>query len=224
MNPRFRRGHNMTRVFKVISGVSVLVLAYAAQAAGGFQLSVANHFPPMCRIGTAPTYSLDTTATVTNSTTSSPTIDFGTNFSNSDATGRKMSGSVHFTVYANAECNYALTSAYGALKNITAGQTGTFRDYYADAYNLSGSGTLVHLNSLSSNALVSQFTIPAPIFWEMRLKGSRIPSAAFRKRRSSAKKILQSLQQLPTMRASACLTLPQRQAFPRTLRGQGLRA
>ena len=77
-------------------------------------------FPHMCIIGTAPTYSLDTTATVTNSTTSSPNIDFGTNFSNPDATGRKMSGSVRFTVYANAQCNYALTSAYGALKNITA--------------------------------------------------------------------------------------------------------
>ena len=86
-------------------------------------------------IGTAPTYSLDTTATVTNSTTSSPNIDFGTNFSNPDATGRKMSGSVHFTVYTNAQCNYVLTSTYGALKNITAGQTGTFRDYYADAYD-----------------------------------------------------------------------------------------
>jgi hypothetical protein len=162
---RFQKGHNMTRVYKVVCSVSVLVLAYAAHAAGGFQLNVANHFPHMCVIGTTPTYSLDTTATVTNSTTSSPNINFGTNFSNSDATGRKLSGSVHFTVYANAQCNYALTSTYGALKNITAGQTGTFRDYYADAYNLSGSGTLVHLNSLSSNAPVSQFTIVAPIFW-----------------------------------------------------------
>ena len=153
----------MMRVFKVIGGVSVLVLAYAAHAAGGFQLNVANQFPHMCIIVTAPTYSLDSTATVTNSTTSSPNIDFGTNFSNPDATGRKMSGSVRFTVYANAQCNYALTSAYGALKNIS--QTGTFRDYYADAYNLSGSGTLVHLNSLSSNTPVSQFTIPAPLFW-----------------------------------------------------------
>ncbi len=155
----------MTRVFKIVCGVSVLVVAYAANAAGGFQLSVANQFPPMCKIGTAPTYSLDTAATVTNSTTSSPTIDFGMNFANSDATGRKISGSVHFTVYANAQCNYMLTSANGALKNITAGQTGTFRDYYADAYTISGSGTLVHLNGLSPNTLVSQFTIPAPFFW-----------------------------------------------------------
>ena len=53
-----------------------------------------------------------------------------------------MSGSVRFTVYTNAQCNYVLTSAYGALKNITAGQTGVFRDYYADAYDVSGSGTL----------------------------------------------------------------------------------
>ena len=88
-----------------------------------------------------------------------------TNFSNPDATGREMSGSVHFTVYTNAQCNYVLTSTYGALKNITAGQTGTFRDYYADAYNISGSGTLVHLNGLSPNTLVSQFTIPAPVWW-----------------------------------------------------------
>ena len=155
----------MARVFKVVCGVSVLVVAYAAHAAGGFQLSVANQFPNICRIGTAPTYSLDTTATVTNSATSSPTIDFGTNFSNPDATGREMSGSVHFTVYTNAQCNYVLTSTYGALKNITAGQTGTFRDYYADAYNISGSSTLVHLNGLSPNTLVSQFTIPAPVWW-----------------------------------------------------------
>ena len=155
----------MTGVFKVICSVSVLALAYAAHAASGFQLSVANQFPPICRIGTAPTYSLDTTATVTNSTTNSPNIDFGANFANPDGTGREMSGSVHFTVNANAQCSYVLTSTNGALKNITAGQTGAFRDYYADAYNISGSGTLVHLNSLSSNALVSQFTIPAPIFW-----------------------------------------------------------
>ena len=161
----FRKGYNMSGVFKVVCGVFALVVAYSAQAAGGFQLSVANQFPPMCRIGTAPTYSLDTTATIKNSTTSSPTIDFGTNFANPDGTGREMSGSVHFTVNANAQCSYVLTSAYGAMKNVTAGQTGTFRDYYADAYNISGSGTLVHLNSLSSNKLVSQFTIPAPFFW-----------------------------------------------------------
>ena len=121
----------MTRVYKVVCGVSVLVVGYAAQAGDGFQLNVANHFPHMCTIGTAPTYSLDTTATVTNSNTSSPNINFGANFSNPDATGRKLSGSVHFTVYANAQCNYALTSTYGALKNITAGQTGAFRDYSA---------------------------------------------------------------------------------------------
>lgn len=155
----------MTRVFNVVCGVSVLVLAYAAHAAGGFELSIAREFPPVCKIGTAPAYSLDTTATVTNSTTSSPTIDFGANFSNSDATGRKISGSVQFTVLANSQCDYALTSTYGALKNITAGQTGAFRDYYADAHNVSGSGTLVHLDSLSSNTLVNQFTIPAPIWW-----------------------------------------------------------
>ena len=145
--------------------MSVLVLVYASHADGGFQLNVANQFPHMCTIGTAPTYSLDTAATVKNSTTSSPNIDFGTSFSNPDATGRKISGSVRFTVYANSQCNYVLTSANGALKNITTGQTGTFRDYYADAYDVSGSGTPVHLNSLTSNALVSEFTIPAPFWW-----------------------------------------------------------
>lgn len=158
----------MTRFLKVACGVSALVLLYAAHAAGNnniFQLNVANHFPDYCMIGGDPTYSLDTAATITNSTTSSAKIDFGANFSNPNATGRKMSGSVHFTVYTNAQCNYVLTSAYGALKNITAGQTGVFRDYYADAYDVSGSSTLVHLNSLSSDKIVNQFTIPAPLWW-----------------------------------------------------------
>ena len=155
----------MTNVFRLASSVFALVLAYAANATGGFQLNVANQFPHMCKIGGTPTYSLDTTAAVTNTNTSSTNIDFGANFSNPDATGREMSGSVHLTVYANAQCNYVLTSAYGALKNITAGQTGAFRDYYADAYNISGSGTPMHLNSLSANTLVSQFIIPTPISW-----------------------------------------------------------
>ena len=35
----------MTRFLKVACGVSILVLAYAAHAAGGFQLNVANQFP-----------------------------------------------------------------------------------------------------------------------------------------------------------------------------------
>jgi hypothetical protein len=155
----------MMNFLRVACGVSVFGLAYAAHAGGGFQLSVANQFPPMCKIGTTPTYSLDTTAHVTNSTTNSPSIDFGSNFSNRDATGREISGSVRFAVYANAQCNYVLTSAYGALKNVTAGQTGAFRDYYANAYDVSGSGTPVHLNSLTSNAPVNQFTIPAPVYW-----------------------------------------------------------
>ncbi len=155
----------MTRFLKAACGVSVLAVAYAANAAGTFQLSVANQFPPMCRIGTAPAFSLDGSATISNSASSSPSIDFGSSFSNPDATGRAMSGSVRFTVYANAQCNYVLTSAYGALKNVSAGQTGAFRDYYADAYNGSGSGTPVHLNSLSSNTIVTQFTIPAPLWW-----------------------------------------------------------
>ncbi len=151
----------MMSFLRVASGVSVLGLAYAAHAAGGFQLSVANQFPPLCKIGTTPTYNLDSTATVTNSTTNSPSIDFGANFSNPDATGREMSGSIRVTVYANAQCNYVLTSTYGALKNISGGQTGAFRDYYADAHDVSGSGTPVHLN----NALVNEFTIAAPIRW-----------------------------------------------------------
>ncbi len=155
----------MMSILRVAGGISVLVLAYAAHAASGFQLSVANQFPPMCKIGTAPAYSLDNTATVTNATTNSPSIDFSRNFSNPDGTGREMSGSVRFTVYANNQCSYVLTSTYGALKNMTAGQTGAFRDYYADAYDVSGSGTPVHLNSLSSDAPVNQFTIPAPVGW-----------------------------------------------------------
>ncbi len=151
----------MTGFLKVVCGVSVLVLAYAAHAASGFQINVANEFPHFCKIGADPIYSQNTAATVTNST-GSATIDFGANFSNPDATGRAMSGNVRFVVYTNAQCNYALTSTYGALKDITAGQTGILRDYYADAYDVSGSGTLVHLNSLSSNKLVNQFTISAP--------------------------------------------------------------
>jgi|SRR5208337_772897 len=159
----------MTGFIKVARCISVPILIYAAHAAGageGFQLNFANEFPHYCRIGGEPTYSLDTTATVSNSTTNSANIDFGTNFANPDATGREMSGSVQFTVYTNAQCNYVLTSEYGALKNITTGQTGAFRDYYADAYDVSGSGTLVHLNSLSSNKLVNQFTISAPDWWK----------------------------------------------------------
>ena len=158
----------MTRFLKGACGVTFLALAYAphgAGAGGGFQLNVANYFPNMCKIGWSPTYSLDTTATVTSAATGSATIDFGGNFSNPGATGREMSGSVQFNVYANAQCNYVLTSANGALKNISAGQTGAFRDYYADAHTVSGAGTLVHLNSLSSNTFVNQFTIPAPTGW-----------------------------------------------------------
>ena len=186
MNPgSFRKGHDMMSFLRVACGVSVLGLAYAAHAAGGFQLSVANQFPPMCKIGTAPAYSLDNTATITNATTSSPTINFGSNFSNHDATGREMSGSVRFTVYANAQCNYVLTSTYGALKNITAGQAATFRDYYADAYDASGSGTPVHLNTLSSDAPVNQFTIASPVGWgastvaiDFRIPATSTPLAA----------------------------------------------
>jgi hypothetical protein len=158
----------MTRFLKGGCGVTFLALVYASHAAGAgnsFQLSVANYFPNMCKIGSNATYSLDTTATVTSSTYGSAQIDFGSNFSNPDATGREMSGSVQFNVYANAQCNYVLTSANGALKNISAGQTGAFRDYYADAHTVSGAGTLVHLNSLSSNTVVNQFTIPAPTGW-----------------------------------------------------------
>ena len=155
----------MTRVLKVACGVSALVLAYAAHAAGGFQFTVTNDLPHFCKIGSAPVYNLDATATVTNSSANSAKIDFGANFSNPDATGREMSGSVRFDVYATAQCNYALTSSFGALKNVSAGQAGAFRDYYADAYELSGSGTLVHLDSLSSNKLVNQFTIAAPLWW-----------------------------------------------------------
>jgi hypothetical protein len=57
------------------------------------------------------------------------------------------------------------TSAYGALKNVSAGGMGVFRDYYADAYDVSASGTLVHLNSLSPDRFINQFTIPAPDWW-----------------------------------------------------------
>ena len=155
----------MTRFLKVACSVPILIVAYAANATGGFQFSLSNQLPQFCKIGREPAYNLDTAATVTTSTTSSASIDFGANFSNPDATGREMSGNVRFPVYATAQCNYVLTSAYGALKNITAGQMGIFRDYYADAYDVSGSGTLVHLNSLSSDKLVNQFTIPAPDWW-----------------------------------------------------------
>jgi len=155
----------MTRFLKVAYGVPILIVAYAANAAGGFQFSLSNQLPQFCKIGGEPAYNLDTAATVITSTMSSASIDFGANFSNPDATGREMSGSVQFTVYTNAQCNYVLTSANGALKNISAGQTGAFRDYYADAHTVSGAGTLVHLNSLSSNTFVNQFTIPAPTGW-----------------------------------------------------------
>ena len=155
----------MTRFFKVACSVPILVAVYAANATGGFQFSLSNELPHFCKIGSEPTYSLDTAASVTTPTASSAKIDFGSSFSNPDATGREMSGNVRFAVYATAQCNYVLTSAYGALKDISTGQMGIFRDYYADAYDVSGSGTLVHLDSLSSGKLVNQFTIPAPLWW-----------------------------------------------------------
>ncbi len=156
----------MTRFLEVACGVSALVLANGAHAAGGFQLTFTNELPSFCKIGVEPAYSLNSEATVTNTGAGSATVDFGASFSNPDATGGQLSGSVRFTVYATAKCAYALTSAYGALKNITAGQTGAFRDYYADAYDVSGSGTPIHLNSLSSYTLVNQFTIAAPNWWK----------------------------------------------------------
>jgi hypothetical protein len=160
----------MTKRLKAMCSVFVfvLVLPYAAHAGSSFQLNFTNELPDFCKIGGQPTYSLDTTAAVTDSATTSPKIDFGANFSNPDATGRAIMGSVHFAVYRNTQCSYVLTSAYGALKNLMAGQTGAFRDYYADAHDASGSGTLVHLNGLSPNTFVNQFTNAAPIGIERR--------------------------------------------------------
>jgi hypothetical protein len=152
----------MTRFLKVAYGVPILIVAYAANATGGFQFSLSNQLPNFCKIGGDPAYNLDTAATITNPTTSSARIDFGANFANPDATGRQMSGNVRFPVYATVQCNYVLTSAYGALKNVSAGEMGIFRDYYADAYDVSASGTLVHLDSLSPDKFINQFTIPAP--------------------------------------------------------------
>jgi hypothetical protein len=155
----------MTSFLKVAYGVPILIAAYAANATGGFQFSLSNQLPYFCKIGGEPAYNIDTAATVTNSTTSSAKIDFGANFANPDATGREMSGNVRFPVYATAQCNYVLTSAYGALKNVSAGEMGIFRDYYADAYDVSASGTLVHLDSLSPDKFINQFTILAPDWW-----------------------------------------------------------
>lgn len=155
----------MTRFLKGACCISVLVLSYGAHAGSGFQMSVANHFPHMCKIMGSPIYNVASTAAVTSSPGGSSTVDFGSSFSNADATGRQISGSLRFTIFTNAQCNYALTSAYGALKNVSAGQTGAFRDYYADAHDASVSGTLVHLNSLSSDATVNQFVIAAPSGW-----------------------------------------------------------
>ncbi len=155
----------MTRFLKVAYSVPILIVAYAANAAGGFQFSLSNQLPQYCKIGGEPAYNLDTAAPVITSTMSSASIDFGANFSNPDATGREMSGSVRFPVYATAQCNYVFTSTYGALKNVSAGGMGVFRDYYADAYDISVSGTLVHLDSLSPDKFINQFTIPAPDWW-----------------------------------------------------------
>ena len=155
----------MTRFLKGAGAVSVLILAYGAHANGGFEIAVSNQFPHLCRIIGSPVYNVNSTAAVTSTQGGSATIDFGSGFANADAAGRQISGSLRLTVFTTAQCNYALTSAYGALKNVTAGQTGAFRDYYADAHDASGSGTLVHLNSLSSDTAVNQFAVAAPSGW-----------------------------------------------------------
>ena len=148
-----------------LCGVSIFILSYAAKAGDGFQISVGNQFPDFCKIVGKPISSVDAAATIVSSATGSTKIDFGTSFANADATGRQISGKVQFAVFTNAQCDYVLTSAYGALRNVTAGQSGAFRDYYADAYSTSGSGEPVHLDSLSSNTFVNRFSIPTPIGW-----------------------------------------------------------
>ena len=154
-------GRTMTRFMKIACGVSVLALAYAANA-DQQQVVIKGYAPGFCNI-TLQNYTVqnvlsydDGKGNATFDYSPTPSLNF---FVNSDGTGAARSATVNYSVASNDQCNYSLSSMNWGLKN---GSTGFIRDYYADARPASGSATPVHLvDGISPGGVVNSFSIPS---------------------------------------------------------------
>jgi len=157
----------MNRALQGACALSALGIAYAAQAgdSNGSALSSARIqlvgiVPGACQILTSGAYApnwipgnttYDLTPTATGIRIHFP------DFAKTDGTGKELSGTYVLNVSANKPCNYVLTSENGAMKNEETDQV--FRAYSADVHLQSQSGKLVHLDSLTANKTVSEFTV-----------------------------------------------------------------
>jgi hypothetical protein len=146
--------------------VSALALGYAANASTDYQMTVSGTVPGFCKIVTSP---INETPRITLFGFGNGGIQFNgsagatvtySSFANSDGTAPELGGEGTLHVNSNAQCNYELRSAFGALKNLT--HPGALRAYSAKAYEDGQSAPFVTLNSLSDNQLVNSFSISAP--------------------------------------------------------------
>ena len=150
------------KIFVKIAGVaSALTLAYAAYA-DTFNVTLGASVPGFCTITGTP--SVQTGGASPTLGNNSATFNYTTGiFPNyfADTTGHGIAGqgSVALNVTANAQCDYTLKSANGALWNSAANFA---RGYSADVYRHPGSGSLVPLTTYLPGRVVNGFSIEAP--------------------------------------------------------------
>lgn len=154
----------MKRGLIIACAGSAMVLAYAAHAGGSgsatpYGLTINASVPGFCNITGKGIFGSGSDYDVSN-ISGGKTVTF-TSFASPDGTGQQASGSLALTVNSNAQCDYTLTSAYGAMKNLN--HLAAFRPYYAVAYQSSSSATPVYLNSLANNKTVNTFSVSAPV-------------------------------------------------------------
>ena len=111
----------MTRFLKVAYGVPILIVAYAANATGGFQFSLSNHLPQFCKIGGEPAYNLEV---------SSPGLD------------RPLRKPADFERFAGQRAH---VKAFGPIDSPTGPRknwTGTLRGFHDGAVEIEVDGVL----------------------------------------------------------------------------------